>query len=238
MARRAAIVFVFLCLIPQVVYSQEYARNYSTNPERSLLIGFELGAGLDLDVTSRSPYDTLHQRPVEAYSLGGFLFGVYCGFRFNEIIGLELGWQEQQHDAHDNWGDTAGYQLTHLALRLAWPLPTRQTPVLRIGPVVGGFSYGNADPWAEEDNRTIVLGGVASLLIEHEFSLGIVGVFKISYVPLYRFGMGYTLQLWREDCNGDGLCVDFLEDEKDFTEGELVQIFWISLGVQFEWTFR
>jgi hypothetical protein len=211
------------------------AGGFQENPEKSLFFGFDLGAGLNPDKDVRSPLDYAGLTP-EAYSLGGFLFGIYGGFRFSEIIGIEAAWHEQRHDAHSEWGGVAYYQLAHVALRLAWPLPTRQTLVFRAAPAMGTFTYGDALPGFFEDNSTLVVGGLMGLTLEHEFSLGVVGLFEISYLPLLRRGMGGVLKLeYYEDYWDES---PELVDTKDFSKNEFVQLVWISAGFQFEWTFR
>lgn len=211
------------------------AQRFSSNPEKSFFIGFDLGVAFDPDDATRSPLD-LWDRNVEAYSLGAFLFGISGGFRFNEVFGIEGGWHDQQHDAHPEWGGQAYFQVAHIAGRFAWPLPTRQTPVFRIGPAIGQFAYGEASPGSIEDNRTLVFGGMTGIVLEHEFVLGIVGLFEVTYLPLYRFGMGDPLYL-QEYYYTDGGDI-YVLDLKDFSKGQLVHLVWISIGVQFEWTFH
>ncbi|MCP4605207.1 MAG: hypothetical protein GY847_32605 [Proteobacteria bacterium] len=223
------------------------ADEFSENPEKSFFIGFDLGAGLNPDRETRSPPDLWGEDdPAEAYSLGAFLFGVFGGYRFNEIIGIEAGWHELRHRAHEEWGSVSYFQMSHFALRLAWPLPSRQTPVLRMGPALGAFSYGSASYGGYEDNSTFVLGGFIGLTLEHEFTLGIVGVLELAYLPLYRFGMDGVLELREisydynneiEDLN-DNETDPYLLDIKDFENGRFVHLIWISAGFQFEWTFR
>ena len=224
-----------VCIIVLLVDGSSRAQEFLANPQRSFFIGFDLGMAFDTNVKARSPSD-YWDRSKEAYSLGAFLFGVSGGFRFNEVFGVEVGWHDQQHDAHPEWGGLSYYQLAHIAGRFAWPLPSRQTPVLRIGPALGQFAYGAASIDGEEDNRTFVLGGMAGLTVEHEFVLGIVGMIQAAYFPLYRFAMDEELFLVEEQYMGeqDGTILD----SKDFSEGELVHLVWISLGIQFEWTFR
>lgn len=226
------------------------AYGFEENPQKSFFFGFDLGAGLDLDKEARSPVDLQGLRP-EAYSLGAFLFGITGGFRFNEVIGFDVGWHEQRHDAHDEWGGVAYYQMAHAAFRLAWPLPTRQTLVLRIAPTIGTFTYGDVLPGFFEDNSTLVAGGLIGVTLEHEFSLGVVGLLQVSYFPLFRRGMGGVLRLC-DDYDWDGCSdaelpvadpttepeTDVLIDTKDFSKSDFVHILWISAGFQFEWTFR
>ncbi len=229
------------------------AGDYSENPERSFFIGFDLGAGLNPGVDMRSPADLYGEEGAfpEAYSLAAFLFGVSGGYRFNEIIALELGWHEQQHNAHEEWGGVAYYHVAHLAARLAIPNPTRLTPVFKVGPAfVGGFSYGAASYGAFEENSTYIVGGFAGMTLEYELMLGVVGIFSVSYLPVYRFGMDGVLKLHYEydevrevvdevgDTHLTTVQTTELIDEKDFSKGDLVHLIWISAGFQFEWTFR
>lgn len=207
--------------------------------QSSLFVAVDLGAAFDLDEGSRTPPDVwrdgTERTGIEAYSLASFLFGLSLGYRINEIVGIEGGWHEQQHRSHPEWGDSAHYRFGHLALRLAWPLRTRQTPVLSIGPTVGSFTYGAASYGAPEDNVTLVVGGMARLTLEHEFALGIVGKIDVAYLPTWRRGMDGVLRLEEHDPDTD---TTRYVDGKDFTDDALVHILWISAGVQFEWTFH
>ena len=204
--------------------------------ESSFFIGIDLGTGLDLDEDARSPRDMTGERP-EAYSVESFLFGIHGGFRFNEVIGVEGGWHEQKHSAQAEWGG-AFYQIGHLALRLAWPLKTRQTPVLVLGPAIGAFTYGSVWPGGVEDNSTLTLGGFTGLVLEHELVLGVVAVLRASYLPIFRFGEDGVYELWVDDNEGWQIDDGEVLDSKDFTDGRVVHLLWISLGIQFEWTFR
>jgi hypothetical protein len=206
-----------------------HAADYSENPERSLLFGFDLGAGLDPISSSRSP-ETANGTP-EAYDIAGFLFGIFAGYRFNEIAGLEAGWHQQRHAAEKDWGGVAGYQLFHVAARLALPTPLRLTPVLVVGPAGGTFFYGASDYGGTEDNSTWVVGGMAALATEFELGLGVVGALRIAYLPVYRWGM--DLELVQESYDGETEVLD----NKSF-DGALVHVLWISLAIQFEWTFE
>jgi hypothetical protein len=210
------------------------AEGFSSKPDRSLLVNVSLGAGFDLDKDGRSPPNIVDDRP-EAYSLGAFAIGVSVGYRFNEIVGLEAGWHETQHRAHREWGGTARYSLGHVAFRLAWPLETRQTPVLKIGPVVGRFAYGSASLGGYEDNDTLTAGGIISAVLEHELVLGIVATLTASYLPLARFGMGGELYLEEFSYeSGESTILG----SKDFTDDRMVHVIWLTAGIQFEWTFR
>ena len=222
-----------------LVNSGVQADNFSENPEKSFFIGFDLGAALNpsVDAAARSPVDKAGNTP-EAYSLGSFLFGFKGGYRFNEIVGIEGGWHEQQHRAHEEWGHFAYYQLGHVAARLAWPTPVQETPVLKLGMALGQFSYGNSSYGEVEDNGSFVLGGFAGISLEHEFMLGVVGILDIVYLPMYRFGMSGVLELHELTYYPDGTREDVFLDAKDFTEGELTHVLWFSAGFQFEWTFR
>ncbi len=215
-----------------------FAKDFSRNPSTSFFIGLDLGVGFDPVLETRSPPSiqpiyNAESFDVEAYSLASFVFGIYGGYRFNEFIGIEGGWHDQQHDAHPEWGGIAYYQIGHLALRLAWPTASRQTPVLKIGPAIGGFAYGASSIGYEEDNRALVVGGLTGLVLEHEFILGLVGMLEVNYIPLCRFGMDDELHL-----------IEYRDDEtttreiKDFTDNRFVQVIWVKLGIQFEWTFR
>lgn len=239
MTRYILLVFVWVLLAA----SPAIAGGFGTNPERSFFIGFDLGAGLHPGEDARSPKDywnlnTDATRRVEAVSLSGFLFGIYGGYRFNEVIALETGWHEQQHDAHPEWGGAAYFRLFHLAARIAWPTAGRQTPLVRIGPAIGGFTYGSLSSDFDDVNSTPVLGGLLGLSLEHEFTLGVVGVFEVAYIPSYRFGMDKILVLEEYIPQNDGGYTTEILDEKDFSDGQFVNILWISAGFQFEWTFR
>jgi hypothetical protein len=211
------------------------ALDLSANPERSFFIGVGMGAHLDLEREARSPRDLAGEHP-EAYSLGAFLFGIHGGYRFDELVALELGWQQARHDADPDWGGFALYQLGHVVLRLAVATPTRETIVFSLGPALGGFYYGAATPGMEEDNGAFVLGGLAGVTLEHEFTLGVVGAVRLAYLPLYRFGMG-QLGL-QETYLIEGSEVTELVDTKDFSDGRLLHVLWVTAAVQFEWTFR
>ncbi|MCP4680270.1 MAG: hypothetical protein GY854_33215 [Deltaproteobacteria bacterium] len=215
------------------------AGGFSDNPQKSFFIGFDLGAALNpsSDAAVRSPVDKAGSTP-EAYSLGAFLFGFKGGYRFNEIVGLEAGWHEQQHLAHEEWGHFSHYQLGHVAARLAWPTSVRATPVIKLGMALGQFSYGSASYGEVEENGSFVLGGLAGVTLEYELMLGVVGILDIGYLPQYRFGMSDVLELHERYYYGDDSVEDVFLDTKDFTEGTLVHILWISAGFQFEWTFR
>lgn len=210
------------------------ALEFSENPERSFYVGIDLGAGLDLDTRTRSPDDPLSGGTPEAYELAGFLFGLDVGGRFDEVFGLEVGWHQQRHDAAGKWG-SAYYGIGHVALRLAIPTETRQTPVFLVGPAIGPFFYGTATPGMEEDNGALVLGGMIGARLEHELTLGVVAYLNATYMPLWRFGMDGVLQLDIYYA-GDGEPDETFQ--KDFTEGGLVHLLWINVGIQFEWTFR
>jgi hypothetical protein len=212
------------------------ALDLSANPERSFFIGVGLGAHLDLDRGARTPADLAGRHP-EAYSLGAFLFGIHLGYRFSELVALEAGWQQARHAADEDWGGYALEQLGHIVLRLAVTTPSRQTIVFSLGPALGAFYYGDASPGMEEDNGTFVLGGLAGVALEHELGLGVVGALRVAYLPLYRFGMD-VLGLQETYYYPDGTQETELLDSKDFSEGRLLHVLWITAAVQFEWTFR
>ncbi len=222
------VITAILCLA-----TEAFGRETSPNPERSVFVNVDLGSALDLSREVRSPPNLFGDR-VEAYSVASFLIGINVGYRFNEIFGIEGGWHNQQHNAHPEWGGRAHYILGHASLRLAWPLQTRQTPVLAIGPVLGQFSYGSSSYGETADNNTLVVGGEAALILEHELTLGMVMTLKLSYLPLARLGMDGILVLEETDYTGDAPRVI---GEKDFSETRLVHILWFTLGLQFEWTF-
>ena len=214
---------------------RSHGRDFSENPNRSLFVTIDLGAGLDLMEEGRSP-PNLEQETPEAYSLGAFLIGVDAGYRFNEVIALEAGWHDEQHKTHPEWGGRAHYMLGHVAFRLAWPTKLRQTPVFFIGPAIGQFSYGSATLGEVADNSTLVVGGMAALALEHELTLGMVATLRVSYIPAARFGMDGVLVLEEVDYSSTDYQTQVL-GEKDFTKHQFVQILWITLGIQFEWTF-
>jgi hypothetical protein len=224
---------VLAALLTITVCGEVLALSFSENPERSFFVGIDLGAGLDLARDARTPYDPLAVGSPEAYAVSAFLFGIDVGGRFDEVFGLEVGWHQQRHDAEREWG-SAYYGLGHVALRLAVPTATRQTPVFLVGPAIGPFFYGTADPYMEEDNGTLVLGGLAGARIEHELVLGVVATFTAAYLPLWRFGMDGQLSLVEHYSDGSSQEIG----RKDFTEGQLIHVLWLSLGIQFEWTFR
>jgi hypothetical protein len=211
------------------------ALDLSENPERSLLIGVELGAGLDLDPGSRSPRELLPPGgSPEAYDVAGLSFGLLVAFRFNEVVGIQAGWNQSRHRAGDDWG-AAYYQMGHLALRLAVPTPTRQTPVMLLGGAIGGFSFGLATPGMEEqDNTALAGGGLAGLVLEHELGGGVVATLGAFYLPLYRDGHGGPLELYTYDDDGQELILS----RKDFGSGAMVHVLWILAGLQFEWLLR
>lgn len=233
--RRPVVGFVlFLLSLPGSVAAQPL-----TGVERSVFFGIDFGVSYDLSEDARRPLDQ-YDRRTEAYSVDAFGIGVSGGYRFNEIWAIQGGWHSQEHSAHPEWGGRARYSIGHLQARLALPLATRQTPVLGIGGVFGGFSYGNAGFGGYEDNETMLAGGIVSLTLEHELALGIVAVARLSYAPAYRFGMDDKLVLWY-DAEGDGyfdVAEDHVVDEKDFTRGDVIHMMWLSFGIQFEWTFR
>jgi hypothetical protein len=228
---------------------QARAGEYRANPQTSLLIGIDFGAAFDLDLDARSPSDWQGLN-TEAYSLSAFIFGIHGGYRFNEIFGIEGGWHDQTHQTHDGYNldgvhydldlGGASYQVGHLALRLAWPTSTRETPVLKVGHAMGAFAYARSSPGAIEDNNAaFVLGGIASLGVEHELVNGIVATLELAYLPLYRFGMEDELTIWMDyDYDGFYDDEDVWIDTKDFTDGRLVHLMWVLLTIQFEWTFR
>jgi hypothetical protein len=210
------------------------ALDLSEHPERSLAIGFELGAALDLDPGSRHPAELLPPggHP-EAYAVSGFAFGLFAAFRFNEALGVQAGWNQSRHRASGEWG-AACYQLGHLALRIAVPTPTRQTPLLLLGPAIGGFSFGISTPGMEQDNTALAVGGLTGLALEHELGGGVVAALAVTYAPLYRFGQGGILELYRLE--GDG--TEEPLSRKDFGGGGMVHLLWIEVGLQFEWLLR
>jgi hypothetical protein len=216
-----------------LVGGEAAALQFSENPERSFFFNLDLGAGLDLDLDTRSPRDPLAGGTPEAYEAAGFLIGFGIGGRFNEHVGLEAGWHTERHDAAGAWGSSY-YGLGHIALRVAFPTPSRQTPVLLIGPAVGPFTYGTATYGMEEDNATVVLGGIVGARVEHELTLGVLMYLNVTYAPLWRFGMDGQLSL--VEYYGDGSSEEI--GRKDFTEGSMVHLLWINFGIQFEWVFR
>jgi hypothetical protein len=209
------------------------AAEHSENPEQSLLFGFDLGAGLDVAKSARSPRAMGGGAP-EAYDPAGFLFGIFAGYRFNEIAGLEAGWHQERHAADKEWGGVAGYQIFHVAARLAIPTPLRLTPVLLVGPAGGTFFFGSSDYGGTADNSSWVVGGMAALAMEFELGLGVVADLRVAYLPLYRWGM--NLDLVNEWYVGDTLNTDTI-DTRTFDD-ELVHVLWISVAIQFEWTFE
>jgi hypothetical protein len=220
-------------LLVSIASGEALALSFAENPQRSFFVGIDLGAGLDLDRGARTPYDPMVQGSPEAYSLGGFLFGIDLGGRFDEVFGLEVGWHQQRHDAEPDW-DASSYGIGHVALRLAVPTQSRQTPVFLLGPAIGPFYYGTATAYEQEDNGTLVLGGMVGATLEHELVFGVVGTFGLTYMPLWRFGMDGQLVLVEHYSDGSSDDIG----SKDFTEGRLIHLLWISLGIQFEWTFR
>ncbi len=237
-----------------------HADGFATKPDRSLFVGIDLGTGLHPGKEVRSP-DDLYNPPgagPEAYSAAGFLLGISAGFRFNEQLAIELGWHEQQHDAHDAWGGVASFNLSHLALRFAIPFYTRQTLVFDVGPAIGGFRYGDVAGTSFDDNGLIATGGVLGITLEHELMLGVVATLNLTYLPLARIGKdevlilcGYVYEAFASDYDQecpegaphdtpyqplDSVWVKL--DEKDFSKTEFIQLFWLSVGIQFEWTFR
>ncbi len=256
--KAAAALVATLLLFGGIARAQEFREA----PHRSFFIGIELGAALDLGSDARSPADYWDRHP-EAYSLAAVSFGVYGGYRFNEIVGVEAAWHVHTHGTPDGWRDEstgirydidfggATYRMGHLALRLALPSTTRFTPMITIGPVLGAFSYGRASPGGLENNTTLTFGGLIAPGVEFELVRGVVSVLELAYLPLYRFGMDDQLWLWL-DCNHNAsldddyttvgeYCPDESDqviDRKDFTKGELVHLLWINLGIQFEWIFR
>jgi hypothetical protein len=221
---------VWICLV-----GNGQARDFSENPNRSLFVTIDLGAGLDLMREGRSP-PNWYNETVEAYTQAAFLIGVDAGYRFNELIAIEAGWHDEQHKTHPEWGGRAHYMLGHVALRLAWPTKVRQTPVFFIGPAIGQFSYGSASYGEVADNSTLVVGGMTALALEHELTLGMVATLKISYIPAARFGMDGVLVLEEVDYSSPDYQTQLI-GEKDFTKRQFVQILWITLGIQFEWSF-
>jgi len=213
------------------------ALDLSENPERSWFFGLELGAGLDLDADSRHPEEQLSPGgSPEAYALQGFVMGLYAGFRFNEVIGVQAGWNQSRHAAEKPWR-MAWYHLGHLGLRLALPTPTRQTPVLLLGPAAGSFSFGLATPGMEQDNRALVLGGIGGLALEHELlGVGVVAALRLTYAALHRFGFGNggVLELYRILPDGGEEVVS----RKDFGDGRMVHVLMITVALQFEWLLR
>ncbi len=212
------------------------AQEFSKNPNRSFYANVSMGGGFDLDEEARSPLNHSGEYR-EAYSVGAFLIGIHVGYRFNERFGVEGGWNDQQHRAHSEWGGQAGYMMGTWVLRLALPLPTRQTPVLKLGPAAGRFSYGSASYGRQADNDTVVVGGQVSLVLEHELVLGIVATLELSYTPMYRKGMDGVLILEETIYTDTGMETHII-GSKDFTEGRAVHLLWIAASMQFEWTFR
>lgn len=212
------------------------AQEFSKNPNRSFYVNVSLGGGFDLDRDARSPLNHVGEYR-EAYSIGAFLIGIRVGYRFNEYWGVEGGWHDQQHRAHSEWGGRAGYMMGAWVLRMALPLSTRQTPVLKLGPAAGRFSYGSASYGRQADNDTVVVGGEVGLALEHELVLGIVATLELSYAPMYRLGMDGVLILEETSYTDTGMETRMI-GSKDFTDGQVVHLLWITAGMQFEWTFR
>jgi hypothetical protein len=211
------------------------ALDLSQNPERSVFFGVDLGAGLDMGKGARHPVDLRGESP-EAYAISGFLFSIQGGYRFNEIVGFDTGWRQIRHNADEGWGGIASYSIWHIALRLAIPTPSRQTIVFELGPAIGGFHYGAVA--GKEENDAFVLGGLGGVILEHELGLAVVGYIKVNYVPAYRFGQDDRLLLEEEWFDAEGTrYVDEL-DSKDFTDGRLVHLLWMTVGIQFEWVLR
>ena len=216
-----------------LVSSHAWALDLSENPERSVLFGFRLGAALDLDDDARFATDRTGSH-AERYAVDGFLFGLYAGFRFNEIVGVEGGWHQSRHDGQEEWGDVAGYSLWHLAVRLAVPTPSRQTVVFDLGPSIGVFSYGSVS--GIDDNQTLAVGGRGGVVLEHEFGLSMVGTLGVHYSAMFRRGAWYSLEAVSTD--EDGTSSVTVEDSLDFSEDRLVHLLWIAVGIQFEWSLR
>jgi hypothetical protein len=202
------------------------ALDLSENPERSLFVGFGLGAGLDLERTARRSADGR-----EVYSIAGFLFGLGGGFRFNEIVGLETGLGQCRHAALESWGGTSEYTIARLALRLAVPTASRQTLVFKLGPAIGGLFYGAVD--GVEDNDAFTVGGYAGVTLEHELSAALVAVLDVAYMPMWRRGLHLYLS---ETRSGEDEAVRQV-DEIDLGKSRVVHILWMSVGLQFEWVF-
>ncbi len=234
MPRSLIVCALFLSLWPARLASQPLS-----GTERSLFFGIDFGVSFDLSEDARRPPD-LYRRDTEAYAADAFGIGFGGGYRFSERWALEGGWHSQEHSAHPEWGGQARYSTGHLQARLAFPLATRQTPVLGLGAVAGSFSYGVASFGGYEDNETPLVGGLVSVTLEHELALGVVAVARVSYAPAYRFGMHDRLVVWY-DAEGDGFFdegEDSIVDEKDFTGGDVVHLMWLGFGIQFEWTLR
>lgn len=211
------------------------ALDLSENPERSVFFGVDLGAGLDMGKGARHPVDRSLESP-EAYAISGFLFSIQGGYRFNEIVGLDTGWCQTRHKGDEDWGGIASYSIWHIALRLAIPTPSRQTVVFELGPAIGGFYYGSVA--GIEDNSSLVLGGLGGVILEHELGMAVIGYIKVNYVSAYRFGQDDKLILSEEWIDNDGnVYVDEL-DSKDFSDGRLVHMLWMAVGIQFEWVLR
>jgi len=206
--------------------------NLSPNPKRSAFFGFTIGAGLDLDFDARHVRD-LSGRTPEAYALMGLMFGLSGGFRFNEFVGIEGGWQRSGHLADPDWGGGCEYNLLHTSLRFAVPTASRQTPVFKLGLALGNFLYGNVA--GTEKNGTMIMGGRLGFCLEHELLLGVIVVFELSYSPVFRYGMRDKLYLSVDYDDGHG---PITEDVKDFTHGRWVHLLLAGVGVQFDWPFR
>jgi len=202
------------------------ALELSQNPERSLFVAFGLGAGLDLERAARRSTDGR-----EVTSLAGFLFGLGGGFRFDEIVGLEIGLGQCRHAALEAWGGTSEYTIARLALRLAVPTASRQTLVFKIGPAIGALFYGAVDGIA--DNDALTVGGFAGVTLEHELSAALVAALDVAYMPMWRKGL--HLYLSESGPHGDEAVRQV--DEIDFGGSRVVHILWISVGLQFEWVF-
>jgi len=203
------------------------ALDLSENPERSLFVGFGLGAGLDLDREARLSTDGR-----EVTSMAGFLFGIGGGFRFNEIVGLETGLGQCRHAALEAWGGASEYTLGRVALRLAVPTASRQTIVFKLGPAIGAFFYGAVE--GMEDNEAFAVGGLAGVTLEHELSAALVAVLDVAYMPMWRRGLHLYLSESRP--YEDDPVVQM--DEIDFGGSRVVHLLWMSVGLQFEWVFQ
>jgi hypothetical protein len=202
------------------------ALDLSENPERSLFLGFGLGAGLDLDRGARLSTDGR-----EVTSIAGFLFGVGGGFRFNEIVALETGMGQCRHAALESWGGTSEYTFARLALRLAVPTASRQTVVFKLGPAIGAFFYGAVD--GLEDNEAFTVGGLAGVTLEHELSAALVATLDVAYMPIWRRGLHLYLSESRRQEEETIVQVD----EIDLGGSRVVHVLWMSVGLQFEWVF-
>lgn len=201
---------------------------------RSLFVRIDAGVGFDIQRADRSPLN-LAEIHLESYAVNAFVIGISAGFRVNEFIGIEGGFTEQRHAAHPEWGGSARYTLGTAALRTALPTSSRQTPFFKIGLTCGAFAYGSSS-LGDNDNDTWVLGPAVGLGLEHEWTLGVTGVFQVGYTGLHRHGMDTILVLEEVTFSAEGNKSETILGTKDFSDDAFVHLIWITIGIQFEWT--